>query len=103
MNFTSAKFRTFGPALLIIGATLLAYLPALHSGYLWDDNAHVTSADLQSLDGLRRIWFEVGATQQYYPLLHTAFWLEHRLWADAALGYHLMNILLHAVAACLVV
>ena len=82
---------------------MLAYLPALRSGYLWDDNAHVTSADLQSLDGLRRIWFEVGATQQYYPLLHTAFWLEHRRWADAAWGYHLTNILLHAVAACLVV
>ena len=102
MNVKSANFRTVGSALLIFGATLLAYLPALRGGYLWDDNAHVTSGDLQSLDGLRRIWFEVGATQQYYPLLHTAFWIEHRLWADAALGYHLTNLLLHAAAACLV-
>ena len=103
MNITSAKIRKFGPTLVIIAAAFLAYLPALRSGYLWDDNAHVTSADLQSFDGLRRIWFELGATQQYYPLLHTAFWFEHWLWADAALGYHLANILLHAVAACLVV
>ena len=70
---------------------------------LWDDAAHVTPPDLQSLDGLRRIWFERQATQQYYPLLHTAFWIEHRLWGDSVAGYHLTNILLHALAACLLV
>jgi tetratricopeptide (TPR) repeat protein len=87
--------------LVIFAATALAYLPALRGGLLWDDDGHVTRADLQSLEGLRRIWFEVGATQQYYPLLHTAFWLEHRLWGGAPLGYHLLNVLLHATAACL--
>jgi len=87
--------------LLLFGLTLLAYLPALRGGFLWDDDAHVTRPDLQSLAGLGRIWFDVGATQQYYPLLHSAFWIEHRLWGDAPLGYHLLNILLHATAACL--
>ena len=42
------------------------------------------------------------ATQQYYPLLHSAFWIEHRIWGDATVGYHLMNLALHATAACLV-
>ncbi|HUL55182.1 MAG TPA: hypothetical protein VLT83_17395, partial [Opitutaceae bacterium] len=88
---------------LIFGVTLLAYLPALRGGLIWDDEGHVTRAELQSFDGLRRIWFELGATQQYYPVLHTAFWLEHRLWGDSPLGYHLLNVLLHATAACLVV
>ena len=87
----------------IFCATLIAYLPALHGTFLWDDDAHITRPDLQSLHGLWRIWFDLGATQQYYPFLHSAFWLEHRIWGDAALGYHLTNILLHAVAACLVV
>jgi tetratricopeptide (TPR) repeat protein len=91
------------PGALIFCVTLLAYLPAIRGGFLWDDNAHVTRAELQSVDGLRRIWFEVTATQQYYPLLHTAFWVEHRLWGDAVVGYHLVNLLLHAAAACLVV
>ena len=54
------------------------------------------------MEGSLRIWFELGATQQYYPLLHSAFWIEHRLWGDATLGYHLVNILLHAAAAVLV-
>jgi tetratricopeptide (TPR) repeat protein len=70
---------------------------------IWDDTAHVTSPALQSLHGLWRIWFELGATQQYYPLLHSAFWIEHRLWGNAVLGYHLANLGEHALAACLVV
>src|SRR5277367_4655978 len=72
----------------LVLAALAAYFPALHGGFLWDDDAHVTRGALRSLGGLRRIWFEVGATQQYYPLLHTAFWEEARLWGDSVVGYH---------------
>ncbi len=81
--------------------TLLAYIPAIHGGFIWDDDGHITRPDLRSLHGLKRIWFELGATQQYYPVLHSAFWVEHRLWGDAVVGYHLANILLHATAAWL--
>src|SRR5580698_2975554 len=89
--------------LMIFCATLAAYLPALQGGLLWDDSSHLTKPGLQSFHGLWRIWFEVGATQQYYPLLHSAFWLEHRMWGDAVAGYHLTNVALHALSACLVV
>ena len=34
-------------------------------------------------------------------MLHSAFWLEHLVWGDSPLGYHLLNVLLHALAACL--
>src|SRR5262249_52487082 len=33
----------------------------------------------------------------------SAFWLEHRVWGDAVVGYHLVNIVLHTLAAFLVV
>jgi tetratricopeptide (TPR) repeat protein len=85
----------------LFAAVLIAYWPVLSAGYLWDDSGHVTRADLRSLGGLYRIWFEFGATQQYYPLLHSAFWLESHLWGDSAAGYHLVNVLLHATSACL--
>jgi tetratricopeptide (TPR) repeat protein len=91
--------------LLAVGlllAVLLVYQPAWQGDFLWDDDAHVTSPELQSWRGLGRIWVEVEATQQYYPLLHSAFWFEHRLWGDATLGYHLLNILLHGTSAFLV-
>jgi protein O-mannosyl-transferase len=87
--------------LAIFVATLAAYFPAIRGGLLWDDAAHITSPRLQTLQGLRRIWFQLGTTQQYYPLLHSAFWLEHRLWGDSVLGYHLANVAFHATAACL--
>jgi tetratricopeptide (TPR) repeat protein len=89
-------------ALLLFGLTFLAYFPALQAGFIWDDQpGHVTRPELQSLGGLIRIWIEPGATQQYYPLLHSTFWLEHQLWGDAPFGYHLVNLLLHATAVCL--
>ena len=81
--------------------TFLAYRPAWHGQPLWDDGAHMTRAGLQSFEGLGRIWLEPGATQQYYPLTHTAFWIEHRLWGSETLGYHLVNIALHLVIALL--
>ena len=87
----------------ILCASLMAYWPALRGGLVWDDASHVTSPALESLHGLWRIWFDLGATQQYYPFLHSAFWMEHRIWGDAALGYHLTNVVLHAASACLVV
>lgn len=96
--FGSAVFWLCG---LLVLAVFAAYLPALRGAFLWDDDGHVTRADLRSFDGLIRIWFELGATQQYYPVLHSAFWLEHRLWGDATLGYHLVNVLQHAANACL--
>src|SRR5262245_16727791 len=86
---------------LLVAAMLVAYLPAMHGSFIWDDNAHVTRPDLRSLHGLLRIWLELGATQQYYPLLHSAFWFEHRLWGDAPVAYHGLNVLLHAFAVCL--
>jgi Flp pilus assembly protein TadD len=88
---------------LIFVATFAAYFPCLRGDFLWDDAGHVTNPELQSWSGLWRIWFEPGVTQQYYPLLHSAFWLEHRIWGDATVGYHMINVLWHATSACLLV
>jgi tetratricopeptide (TPR) repeat protein len=85
----------------LLAVTLAAYQPAWHGGLLWDDEAHVTRPELRSSAGLVRIWTEPGATQQYYPLLHSTFWLLHRLFADNTLPYHLLNIALHAASAFL--
>ena len=89
--------------LLLLAATFLAYWPAWHGQPVWDDAAHITKPALRSAAGLVSIWTQLGATQQYYPLLHTAFWLEYQLWGEATVGYHLLNILLHFVSALLLV
>jgi len=99
-RFNISDFWTWA---FLLCATLAAYWPALRGGLVWDDDRHVTSPELQSVHGLWRIWFDLGATQQYYPFLHSAFWIEHSLWGDAALGYHLTNIVLHSLSAWLIV
>ena len=88
-------------AVVLVVVTFAAYQPAWRGLLLWDDAAHVTRAGLQSLAGLQRIWLEPGATQQYYPLTHTAFWIEQRLWGADTLGYHGVGIALHLVTALL--
>lgn len=81
---------------------LVVYGPALTGGLLWDDPDFVPKPAMRGFDGLVRIWFEHGAIKQYYPLTYSAFWLQHRLWGDATLGYHVVNVLLHALNAALV-
>jgi protein O-mannosyl-transferase len=86
----------FWGALAIAFWTLAVYWPTLGAGFIWDDDVHVTANHtLPNLHGLERIWFELGATQQYYPMVYTTFWLEYHLWDLHALGFHLVNILLH--------
>ncbi|MEZ4654322.1 MAG: hypothetical protein R3E12_12220 [Candidatus Eisenbacteria bacterium] len=86
----------------LITLVVLAYGPAYGSGFIWDDDAYVTTnLTLRSLAGLWRIWLEPGAVPQYYPLVHTTFWIEHHLWGSNAAGYHIVNVLLHALVAVL--
>ena len=87
--------------LLLMAATLLVYERVWRAGFVWDDDAHVIRPELHPLRGLWRIWFEPGATQQYYPVLYSAFWLELRMWGYSAAGYHLANLALHGAAAWL--
>jgi len=82
-------------------AAFAVYYPTFSAGFVWNDLDYVTKPELRPFSGLARIWFQLGATEQYYPLLHSFFWLEHRCWGDLPLGYHAVNILLHATSASL--
>jgi Flp pilus assembly protein TadD len=90
-----------GIALLVL--TLAVYVPVMRDGgFIWDDEAHVTqNPTLWTTQGLRAIWFDVGATHQYYPLVFSSFWVEWRLWHRDPRGYHLDNVLLQAANALL--
>lgn len=83
--------------------TLLAYSRVMTCGYIWDDDFYVTSNPVitTGMQGLADAWLKPGSTPQYYPLVFTTFWLEHQLWGLWAGGYHLVNVLLHGLAAIL--
>src|SRR5262249_24810345 len=86
----------------IVAATILIYLPALWSGFIWDDGLLVTSNRLvQAPDGLYRIWLTTEPVD-YWPITNSSFWLEWRLWGLHPTGYHVTNVLLHVVAVLLI-
>jgi tetratricopeptide (TPR) repeat protein len=85
------------------GLALLVYLPALRGGFVWDDNDYVTTNTvLRNLRGLWDIWFHPVKLPQYYPLTFSSFWIEYHLWELHPLGYHMINVLLHALNSLLV-
>jgi tetratricopeptide (TPR) repeat protein len=84
--------------ILIIAAVLLAYIPAMRAGFVWDDDAYVTDNPLLvDSDGLFRIWFTQDSPSQYFPMVFTSFQLEHKIWGLNPAGYHVTNIILHII------
>src|SRR6267378_2913522 len=79
---------------LIIVLTILAYLPAIHAGFIWDDDDHLTrNACIVGPLGFRDIWLSSSAV--YYPLVLTTFWLLHKFLGLNPVAYHLFNVIVH--------
>ena len=99
----------------IVFITIIAYLPAMQGGFIWDDDQYVSeNLLLQNVSGIGKIWalgrmatldhrtHLVSYTPQYYPLVFSTFWLESRLWGNQnPTGFHVVNVLLHIANALL--
>ena len=102
-SFESILRSVWTRAIVLVVLTIVAYLPALHGGFLWDDDMYVSkNVLLTAPDGLRRIWFSFDSPSQYFPLTYTTFRIERALWDLDTFGYHLVNLLLHIANALLV-
>jgi Tfp pilus assembly protein PilF len=89
-------------AALIVLATAVVYFPSLGGQFILDDALLLTDSPLvKASDGLYRFWFTTEPLD-YWPLSNTSFWLEWRLWGAQPTGYHVTNVILHAVNALLV-
>lgn len=89
--------------LVIVVATIFAHGQGLACGYIWDDDAYVEqNKTLRTWQGLWLIWSSPESTPQYYPLVHTTFWIEYHLWGLWPAGYHATNIFLHAICSILI-
>src|SRR6266545_1368918 len=90
-------------AVVLAAVTILAYRPAWHGGFLWDDDAYIINNQLLTApDGWQRIWFSLDSPSQYFPLTYSTFRIEHALWGLNTTGYHWVNLLLHVGNALLV-
>ena len=95
-------------ALSLMLITLAAYWPVTSCGFVWDDDRHViNNTALRSVEGLEHIWWPIGKdllypiSTQYYPVVYTSLWLDYQAWGLNPTGYHVTNILLHAIAVIL--
>ncbi len=89
-------------AVVLISLVIVVYIPSINGDFVWDDDLYLTKNPLiYAPDGLRRIWFSTEVPTQYFPLVYTSFRIEYSLWGLRPTGYHLVNILLHAINAVL--
>ncbi|MFT3829129.1 MAG: tetratricopeptide repeat protein [Opitutaceae bacterium] len=93
--------RALGWCALLVGLTYAVYARSLAGAFLWNDSDYVTDPALRSAAGLTLIWTRVGVTEQYYPLLHSAFWVQQWFFGDDPSGYRVVNLVLHVLACVL--
>ncbi len=93
-----------------VGAGLLVYEPALHGEFLSDDhhyvvgNPYVHELDVESLLEIvnpRSVLLVV--VENYAPVHLFLHALEWRLFGERVYGYHVVNVVLHALASLLLV
>ncbi len=100
------------PYLIVVGAVLLVYANALQAGFVADDALYVTYASrIRSLADLLP-YFTTSLplepvlapveTRVYRPVFFAYGALAYHLWGPRPWAWHTANVLLHAVAACLV-
>jgi protein O-mannosyl-transferase len=93
------RLAALWPAAAISAAAVLAYLPALTAGFVFDDVPLILHGDLVH-GPLSAIWLGREGPD-YWPLTLSTFWVEWRLFGEAAVGYHAVNLALHVGAALL--
>ena len=67
---------------------------SLGSGFHFDDYAIFQNAAIRAPNG----WLTVWNLRQTRPLTYLTFWLNYRLGGESAVGYHVVNLALHAAA-----
>jgi len=93
------------PGLLGSAALLLicvaVYAPALPGDFVWDDDTHLLDNPVLDEDGLYKVWFTPPERINYWPVTFTSYWVEYQLWGFDPFGYHVVNVLIHALNAIL--
>jgi len=106
-KITASPPATTRGAVALLAIIGLAYLPVLNAGFIWNDDDLTSILALIDREGLSAVWFSTEAFN-YWPATWTSFWIEHQVFGtDRVTGlpdptsYHVINVLLHAVACLL--
>jgi protein O-mannosyl-transferase len=94
------RAKTLLLATALVLAIVAAYASSLRGEFLWDDDLHITAnPTIIGPLGLKEIW--TTARANYFPLVLTNFWVQHALWELNPLGYRIVTLAFHVLAALL--
>lgn len=94
----------FAP-LVVVAATLAAHFPALFLGFTnWDDADYVTKCTYIKYMTWENAWFFLTSFyfSNYHPLTSFSYMVEYWLWRLNPMGFHAVNLALHAGVALMV-
>lgn len=78
---------------------IVAFWPVYSAGFIWDDNVMLTDTPLMR-GPFSALWTGASGVD-YFPATYSSLWIEWHLWGLDPVGYHVTNVLLHAIS-CLV-
>ena len=91
------NFGRIAPVLLVL-AGWLVYAGSFDGEFVWDDPLLVHKNPLVTGKlNVLSVWFSTD-----FPLTLTVFWLQWLAWGTSPVGFHVVNVLLHALNAILV-
>lgn len=97
--------RVYFIAFIIALTTFLVYLPALQNGFVnWDDDVYIyKNSNIRSLDFRFIEWASSAVVSaNWHPLTVLSYAVDYAFWGLNPIGYHLTNIVLHAINTFLV-
>ncbi len=103
----SISFKIAGFALIVLFG-FISFAPTLRVGFLWDDhemiekNPHITGLTRENFHyAFTHDVFDGKGDAYYRPFQTIANMVDYKIWGLNPFGYHLRNLLMHLLGACL--
>lgn len=92
--------------LLIAAVSIGVFLNSLHSGFVYDDIGVIEeNYFIRSLQNIPRIfskeYFHLSGELSYRPVVTLSYFVDYAVWHLNPFGYHLTNVILHAINSIL--
>ncbi len=90
-------------SLLFIAVFGTYYYIIVHGGFIHLDDLNLITRLLNEPSFvLKDLFFPEKVLAYYRPIIELSYRLDHLVWSDSASGWHLTNVVLHAVNTCFV-